>query len=124
MLHTQEEIVAATDARAKEMIRHNLAVSDVWLWRALLALYARQTATEQQVGHTQNLNSVGFNGADSSLMSSFAVQVQKWVKTPPKQRKYECPLSVKQLVRARERLPKYAGQLLEIAREKLSPVAV
>src|SRR5512138_141472 len=70
------------------------------LKQALLYLYGYQTVEEQATQSTDNLNGVGFNMLDATLLSSFAEQVLKgW------------ELSEKQFNRMRLMLPKYHKQL-------------
>lgn len=115
-IYSGSEIKAAKIAQAKEMVRHNLANSDRWLVRGLLAIYARQTADEKNSQHTKYDNDIGFNAVDAPLLSSFAKQVKKWENTPEIARKYRSPLSPKQLYRARVKMAKYSGQLVMIAK--------
>jgi hypothetical protein len=98
--------------KATELVREYLA-SDKWMLRGLLAIYARQTADEKAAQTTRYDNDIGFNGLDAPILSSFAQQYQQrgW-------------LSEKQLVIARGKMEKYAGQLARIARERREPAAV
>lgn len=91
-----------------EDYRQKLATDPNWAERAILALYDRQTIAEQAMGETTQRNSVGFNGADAFILSSFAKQL----------RRAGYHLSAKQLAIARKKLPKYAKQLMDIAEEK------
>ena len=52
-----------------------LETSDVWLERALLALYARQTEIEKQAGATVYKNTVGMQQADAKLFGIYARQI-------------------------------------------------
>lgn len=113
---TEEILTASTVDEAKDKIRCNLLVSDQWLVRGMMAIHARQTATEQQSQSTRLHNKVGFNATDAGLLSSFADQVKQWQKTPEHQRRYKSPLSPKQLAKARVKMLKYSGQLLCIAK--------
>ena len=91
----------------KQTIRNMLATNDKAVCRGVLAIYAYQTAAEQSTEETNQDNGVGFNGADAPILSSFAKQLQKgWT------------LSEKQLVIARKKMLKYAGQLTNIANSK------
>jgi hypothetical protein len=92
---TPDEIVAA------------LGRSDLFVGRAVAALYERQTAYEKDAKVTKEDNKVGFNGVDAEILSSFAEQF--------KRRGFLTP---KQLVIARRKMPKYRKQLAEIAAEK------
>jgi hypothetical protein len=80
---------------------------DRWLYRAILAVYARQTAPEQASRHTVERNGVGFSGVDAKLLSQFAEDLKK----------YGTLLQWKKNV-ARRKIIKYTKQLLDIAREK------
>lgn len=84
-------------------------LGDKAVCRAVLAIYSRQTEHERQVGSTVEHNGIGFNGADSSILSSFAEQIKRRSKRPG------CPLSPKQMFIARTRIQKYTRQLAEIA---------
>jgi hypothetical protein len=87
-----------------ETIRNKLQTDNRWLLRGLLAVYARQTTTEQQTGETKDLNGIGFNGFDAPFLSDIAQKV-----TAKRQ------LSDKQIAAVRKCMLKYAGQLCRIA---------
>lgn len=57
----------------KEEIRFNMETNDKWLFRGLLAIYARQTEDERSSEITKHDNAVGFNGVDSNFLSRAAV---------------------------------------------------
>jgi len=90
------------------MTRTNIQVKiqedDRWLFRAILAIYKRQTVHEQQTDRTVERNGIGFNGVDAPFLSSLACQIN-------------CKgyLSMKQKVIARKMMTKYCGQLERIA---------
>jgi hypothetical protein len=88
-------------------IRERVGSDPRWASRALVVLYARQTASEQESHTTHVKNGCGFNGVDAGILSSFAEQVLRGRR-----------LSLKQLRIAYKKLPKYAGQLLKIAEDK------
>ena len=88
----------------KETVQSLLATNDVAVKRAILAIYARQTADEQSSESTFYHNSVGFSGVDGEIMSSFAKQL--------KSRGF---LTEKQMVIARKKMPRYWKQLVDIA---------
>jgi hypothetical protein len=90
----------------KEFIKEKLVTDQRWLMRGITAIYEKQTYEEQQSETTKEDNGVGFNGIDAYILSSFAKQI-KAGKT----------LSVKQLAIAQKKMPKYARQLLSIAKE-------
>ena len=96
-----------TPKYTKEGIQKILAENPRALARAIIAIYRRQTASEQASGVTKEDNGVGFTGVDAYLMSSFAVQLQQgW------------SLSQKQAAIALKRMPKYWRQLIEVAKDK------
>jgi len=79
-------------------------MSDRWLYRAIIALYQRQT-TEEQARRTTNVwNGRGYNFADAYILSSFAERLLNG-----------CQLSAQQREVARDKLPKYSRQLTNIA---------
>jgi len=118
-MFTSDQIKMASLARGAEMIESNMAESDKWLIRGLLAIFDKQTSDEQWACSTQHHNKVGFTGPDSYLMSKFAKQVKSWEGTPPQDRRYPTPLSPRQREITRERMPKYAGQLARIVRARV-----
>lgn len=89
-------------AHIKRMVGTNRA----WALRALIRIYEYQTADEQAIGYTQNLNGVGFNGADSDILSSMAEQVNNGRQ-----------MTDRQMEIIFKKMPKYAKQLMEIADE-------
>jgi len=91
-------------------IRAKVSSEPRWAERAILALYERQTAQEQQAERTIVLNRMGFNAFDAEILTSFARQIGRGQH-----------LSDKQLRIAYRALPKYAKQLERISREKMQP---
>ena len=83
-------------AHIKEMV----SVNEKWAIKALLRIYADQTAEEQNAGHTHDHNGIGFTGVDGEILSSFAEQVQKGR-----------TMSFKQMALIYKKMPKYASQL-------------
>jgi len=84
-------------------VRQMLRTNAGWACRAVLRLYERQTADEQQSENTRHWNAVGFNGTDAGILSSFAKQLMKgWT------------LSDKQMAIVYKKVPKYARQITEI----------
>jgi hypothetical protein len=81
-------------------LKKQLATNDAWAKKALLTIYAKQTADEQNSESTQYNNSVGFTGVDAQIMSSFAKQLQtkNW-------------LSAKQLIILKKNIKKYWQQI-------------
>jgi hypothetical protein len=88
----------------KATIRAKLETSDAWLTRGLVAIYNKQTDSEQNDGQTHEDNGIGFNGADAELLSSYASQfIARGFLTP------------KQIEFTRKKMLKYSGQLAKIA---------
>jgi hypothetical protein len=85
-------------------IRKMLSVNPQWALRGLLRIYERQTADEQASQTTRIHNAVGFTGADATILSSLAEQVNNGRR-----------LSEKQMAILFKRIPKYAKQLESIA---------
>ena len=90
----------------KEQIKAALAANDGFVCRALVQMFNRQTADEQEAKITCHENGIGFNGLDAEFLSSLAVQYIKRGTLSPKQISY-----------ARKGLMKYAGQIAQIANE-------
>ncbi len=91
----------------KEEIRTNLEKSDKWVMRAIIALFKYQTEDEKCIETTRELNNVGFSGCDAHIMTSFAKWIDRGLNLTPKQ-----------MVIARKKTLKYAGQLAKIANKK------
>jgi hypothetical protein len=102
----KKQIASAAEAGIPEpkQIRQNVTTDDAWATRALLAIYAHQTAYEQSAGATTEDNGVGFSGTDAEFLSSVASQAKRGRQ-----------LSEKQMVYVRKRMGKYANQLFWIA---------
>jgi len=92
----------------KEEIRAKLETDNQWLFRAVRAIFDRQTAAEQVSETTSEDNGIGFNGADAEILSSYAKFLTKAGFLTPKQ-----------LPIARRKMLKYSGQLAKIANGKI-----
>lgn len=85
-------------------IKEMLKDSDKAVLRGLIRIYSLQTASEQSVGDTMNLNGVGFSGADAKFLSSVAQQyIQRGT------------LTKKQIAFTRKNMMRYASQLAKVA---------
>lgn len=91
----------------KDQIKQLLLKSDKAVLRGLAVIYGRQTRDEQDSEFTKHNNGIGFSGFDANFLTSLAKQVE--------QRGYLTP---KQMVYARKRMLRYAGQLAKVANEK------
>lgn len=89
----------------KEQIVSMLETNDKAVTRAVVAIYNRQTVSEQAAQQTKVTNNVGFNHSDAPYLSYCAkYAIDKRVH-----------LSGKHLEKARVRVRKYWKQLLDIA---------
>lgn len=95
----------------KEKLWAVLEVNDDQLAKALVALYNRQTEDEKETKETTEQNGIGFNGVDSTFLSSVAESFKKYGK-----------LTSAQTNALRKALKKYRGQLVEIANAKYSEI--
>jgi hypothetical protein len=93
---TQDSLRAWILAANPENVQHRAALS-----RALLFLYARQTADEQATGTTAHENGAGFSGVDAKFLTSVAQSVQTYGNMTRGQAPYVA-----------KKLAKYTGQLL------------
>lgn len=93
-----------TIAEIQRWVQALLDSNDLAVCRALLAIFERQTKSEQSADATTDANSVGFSGVDAEICSSFA-----------KQYRTKGYLSAKQMVIARKKMKKYWKQLADIA---------
>ena len=109
-LNSKEEILAAKKDKAIEMIKENFENSDAWVCRAVVRIYGLQTEDEQMAQTTKENNGVGFNGVDARFLSSLALQIQENERT----KKFASNLSPKQMQLAREKIKKYAKQILTL----------
>ena len=93
----------------KDFIRGKLEDNVKWATKGLVTIYKFQTESEKACGATHEDNGVGFSGVDSEILSSFAEQVNK-----------KRNLSIKQIAILHRLMPKYAGQLVKIAKREQS----
>ena len=92
----------------KEEIRSNIAKSDVWLIRGLVALYNKQTEDEKGSETTKYDNGQGFNSRDAGFMTSLAKFYLR-----------ESRLTPKQTTACRKTIKKYCSQLAKIANQEI-----
>ena len=85
-------------------IREKIATNDKWAIRALMRVYANQTADEQSIGATVQHNGIGFTGSDAEFLTSLAQQFDR-----------RGSLSPKQIAVLHRVMPKYAKQLEAVA---------
>lgn len=85
-------------------IKNMVSTNQDWAIRALLRIFNNQTEDEQCIGHTKENNGIGFSGADSDILTSFAKQVLSGRQ-----------LSQKQMSIVYKRMPRYSRQLMNAA---------
>lgn len=96
-----------TNAQKKAWVIAKLDASQRNVELAILAIYRRQTAQEQNADCTVEQNGVGFSGTDAEFGSSLAKGIEKYGH-----------LTAKQAVYARKIIGKYWAQLVEVAEAK------
>lgn len=95
----------STKTYTKDEIINMLDTNDKAVTRAVIAIYNRQTPSEQVIKDTKESNNIGFNSADARLLSYYAEYAIN----------NKCLLSGKHLNQARNKIKKYWKQLLNIA---------
>jgi hypothetical protein len=93
----------------KQSILDLLESNDVAVTRAVVAIYNRQTASEQNSEETLEANGIGFNGSDARFLS-YCAKYAKDRKTN---------LSGEHLIKARHKIKKYWKQLVDIANQPM-----
>ncbi len=102
------DYASLSDEELKDYFKGKLATDAAWVRRAIVAIWKYQTEEEKRTEETKVHNNVGFTGADAKILSSFAGTIQA--------NRYS--LTEKQLKVAFKLMPKYAGQLVRIVRNK------
>lgn len=114
--HTGAFPTFPTKAARTAFFRGALGHNAPFTRRALLVIYAMQTADEQASETTTASNGVGFSGFDAELLTSFAKQLEtKQDKYPGKP---EWWLSEKQMKWVFKKMPKYANQLVRLLEQR------
>lgn len=90
----------------KKYVELKLETDQVWLERAIVAIFERQTVHEQNIEHTIELNHRGYNHADSKRMSYYS----KWIKSGKHLTGFHINI-------AQKRIKKYVNQLILIAQQ-------
>ena len=91
-----------------EKIKSVIKSNDAFAVLTMKKIYQYQTIEEQNYGDTIENNSVGFSGADANILSSFTEQVLRWESGD---KRYNTPLSQKQMDIVRKKMIKYVRQL-------------
>ncbi len=109
-------ILTNTPKTTEEII--TLLQNQRYLERAIVAIYEKQTEDEKATNTTKLTNNVGFNGPDAHLGSYLAKYILNGVNKFNLQYGYN--LNGKFLDKAKKIMPKYAKQLLSMAKSKQS----
>ena len=104
---SKKEVLYNGKVWTKEAVKDLLKRSDKAVERGILRIYSFQTDEEKYVGMTKTVNGKGFSKFDVEILSSFALQLRQGRH-----------LTEKQMYKARPKIQKYAGQLLEYIRSQ------
>jgi hypothetical protein len=98
-----------------ELFKTRIAENDVWLERAIHAVWKYQTQSEQLDEATKLNNGVGFNGTDGSFLTSLGNWIDRRTFSGSRKDLFGKVLSAKQKAFARKKMAKYAAQLVRIS---------
>ena len=100
-----------TKAHVQSFVKSKLSTDATWAVKAMVRIFnENQMADEKQSEHTIHNNGIGFNGIDSTILSSFAQQVIRGRS-----------LSTKQMAIVFKKMPRYARQVIAFSdMEKLT----
>lgn len=104
---SKKEVILNGKVWTKESVKDLLRRNDKAVERGILRIFSFQTDEEQYKGVTKTVNGKGFSKFDVEILSSFALQLRRGKH-----------LTEKQMYKARPKIQKYAGQLLEYMRTK------
>jgi len=103
---------------SKEYLEEKIMGNQVWLERAILAIWNRQTQDEKAVEGTIHHNKMGFSGIDGKFMTSLGNQINNKHHGPYHTPVGQC-LTSKQANCARRGMRKYISQLQRVIAEKM-----
>ncbi len=92
----------------KDSVQALLARNDQAVTKALLTIFARQTAAEQASNQTVEHNGRGFTGTDAEFLSDIAKKLPR----------YNMRMTPRQMARVRSMIKKYWKQLLQEIEKK------
>lgn len=92
----------------KDEMKELLQKNDNAVMKGLLVVYSLQSDGEKEIAETVEHNGVGFTGFDAEFLTSLARQLLTSGR-----------LSARQMVFARKKMLKYAGQLAKVANGKI-----
>lgn len=110
---SKKEVILNGKVWTKESVKDLLRRNDEAVERGILRIYSFQTDEEKYIGATKTVNGKGFSKFDVEILSSFAQQIRRGKH-----------LTEKQMYKARPKICKYAGQLLEYMRTKEDTVTL
>lgn len=90
-------------------VRRCIQENDGDVCKAIVAVYRKQTKTEQEFKDTHEENGVGFNKFDAEFLTSLAEQI---IRNKRAGRRYL--LTPRQIEKGRKRVLKYSGQVAKI----------
>lgn len=105
----KKSIETATKKEYIEFMKYKINTDPEWSVKALVTVYHRQNRLEKETCIAVGHDKAGFNKVDCGLLNKIT---KKFLVT----RK----LSAYELRVVQDRMPKYAGQLYKIAKEKMS----
>lgn len=92
----------------REYLQNLIRTNDRALVKSILVIYERQTDDEKYSGQTTEHNGKGFGKIDSEFFSQIVVQL-----------KHGYPLTDRQIAVARNKMPKYWRQLMQVSKAKM-----
>lgn len=112
-----------TKVSKEAMLREKLSKDDRWIARGLLTVYDHQTADEQRSKETREHNGVGFTGIDGEILTNMSERLLRRggrtaahdLTKPFNLRNF---LSEREVAILRNKMPKYAKQLLRYSENK------
>lgn len=96
----------------KEYLQNLVRTNDKALMRAIWVIYCRQTDSERVRGETTEHNGQGFGKVDAEFFTSLVHRVQAGQ-----------GVASRDLAIARNKMPKYWRQLMEISKERMATEA-
>lgn len=98
-----------TQLEWKQYLQDLVRTNDKALLRAIWVIYQRQTGEEQKTGVTTEENGMGFSKIDAEFFTQIMVQLKHGQK-----------ISNRQMAIARNKMPKYWRQLMEVSKENMA----
>ena len=92
----------------REYLQNLVRTNDRALVKSILVIYERQTEEEKHSGQTTEHNGKGFGKIDSEFFTQIVVQL-----------KHGYPLTDRQIAVARNKMPKYWRQLMQVSKAKM-----